>query len=206
MFYLRLSLKLDFLFAAENEIDSKRDQKLQDLEQALLDREESNEFLISQRIEGVRLLRMEEREKILQKIKNKRIKALRRLAHQRNINDPVLSDGVRKDIINDFFDRGSSVYAPVKRAGKNPAPRPDLFDVSSRTVPLVSSYTLSILFCRSSHLYSNNGMQDNIGNILSLEYTIPRNIIENPINAKTQMSKSMPVGSAINMRGNGGES
>eukprot|EP01035_Chromulina_nebulosa_P023396 gene23396-30321_t len=164
----------------ENEIDSKRDQKLQDLEQALLDREESNEFLISQRIEGVRLLRMEEREKILQKIKNKRIKALRRLAHQRNINDPVLSDGVRKDIINDFFDRGSSVYAPVKRAGKNPAPRPDLFDVSSRTVPL-----------------------DNIGNILSLEYTIPRNIIENPINAKTQMSKSMPVGSAINMRGNG---
>lgn len=104
-----------------------------------MDREESNEFLISQRIEGVRLLRMEEREKILQKIKNKRIKALRRLAHQRNINDPVLSDGVRKDIINDFFDRGSSVYAPVKRAGKNPAPRPDLFDVSSRTVPLVKT-------------------------------------------------------------------
>ena len=106
-----------------------------------MDREESNEFLISQRIEGVRLLRMEEREKILQKIKNTRIKALRRLAHQRNINDPVLSDGVRKDIINDFFDRGSSVYAPVKRAGKNPAPRPDLFDVSSRTVPLVNNLT-----------------------------------------------------------------
>ena len=162
-------------------MDNKRDQKLQELEQALLDREESNEFLISQRIEGVRLLRMEEREKILQKIKNKRIKALRRLAHQRNIFDPVLSDGVRKDIIDDYFDKGSSVYAPVKRAGRNPAPRPDLFDVSSRTVPL-----------------------DNIGNILSLEYTMPKAILDNPGVQKTQMSKSMPVGAAINMRGNGG--
>lgn len=161
-------------------MDSKRDQKLVDLEQAIMDREESNEFLISQRIEGVRLLRMEEREKILQKIKNKRIKALRRLAHQRNISDPILSDGVGKDIINDYFDRGSAVYAPVKRVGKNPAPRPEKFDVASRTVPL-----------------------DNVGNILSLEYTIPKRLLDNPVSA--QMSKSMPVGAGINMRGNGGE-
>jgi len=162
----------------ESEMDSKRDQKLVDLEQAIMDREESNEFLISQRIEGVRLLRMEEREKILQKIKNKRIKALRRLAHQRNISDPILSDGIGNDIINDYFDRGSAVYAPVKRVGKNPAPRPDMFDVSSRTVPL-----------------------DNVGNILSLEYTIPKRLMDNPVSA--QMSKSMPVGAGINMRGNG---
>lgn len=124
---------------------------------------------------------MEEREKILQKIKNKRIKALRRLAHQRNISDPILSDGVGKDIINDYFDRGSTVYAPVKRAGKNPAPHPELYDVSSRTVPL-----------------------DNIGNILSLEYTIPRKLVDTPVGLTVQMSKSMPVGAGINMRGGKG--
>ena len=74
----------------ENEIDNKRNERMKQIEMALLEREESTEFLISQRVEGVRLLRMEEREKVLQKIKHKRIKALRRLAHQRDLSDPIL--------------------------------------------------------------------------------------------------------------------
>eukprot|EP01038_Epipyxis_sp_PR26KG_P006498 gene6498-8933_t len=162
----------------EGEIDQRREDKLQILEQALHDREESNEFLSSQKLEGIRLARMEEREKVLQKIRHKRIKALRLLAHQRNLTDPVLSDGVSRDIINDYFDRGSTVYAPVKREGiagggavgaKNAS-----FDVNPRTLPL-----------------------DNINNIMNLEYSMPRCLVdssENVGNPTALMSKTAPVG------------
>uniref|UniRef100_A0A7S3M5Z5 Cilia- and flagella-associated protein 91 n=2 Tax=Spumella elongata TaxID=89044 RepID=A0A7S3M5Z5_9STRA len=161
----------------ETEIDAKREAKLAQIEKALVEREESNEFLTSQRLENVRLLRMEEREKVLQKIRNKRIKALRRLAHQRNISDPVLSDGTNRDIINDYFDKGSRVYAPVRRLGQENAPGPEKFDVASRTLPL-----------------------DNISNIISLEYTIPRRMLEGdnaggtPLMAKTAPLRKAPAG------------
>lgn len=157
----------------ETEIDSKRQGKLAQIEKALIEREESNEFLTSQRLENVRLLRMEEREKVLQKIRNKRIKALRRLAHQRNISDPVLSDGTQRDIINDYFDKGSRVYAPVRRLGQESSMESNKFDIASRTLPL-----------------------DNIGNIISLEYTIPKRYMDeeggagSPLMAKTAPFKT----------------
>ena len=159
----------------EEEIDNKREQKMKQIEMALLEREESTEFLISQRVEGVRLLRMEEREKVLQKIKNKRIKALRRLAHQRDLSEPILSDGNKKDIIDEYFDRGSATYAPVKRVGKNPQANTDKFEAASRTAPL-----------------------DTIGNIINLEYNIPQSMMGTKI---PNMSKTMPVGAGVNIRG-----
>lgn len=156
----------------ETEIDAQRDLKLQELERALIEREESNEFMTSQRLESVRLVRMEEREKILIKIRNKRIKALRRLAHQRNVTDPILSDGTRRDIINDYFDKGSKVYAPNRREGQEPIQVSEKYDVGSRTVPL-----------------------DNMNNIISLENTIPKRLLgedhgDSPLMAKTAPFKS----------------
>jgi hypothetical protein len=150
----------------EGEMDGKREAKIKDLQFALAEREEANEFMASQRIESMRLLRMEEREKALQKIRIKRIKALRRLAHQRDLSDPVLSDGTAasKDIINNYFDRGSTAYAPIKRHGRNPAPGSSKYEVGSRTLPL-----------------------DNIGNILNLEYSMPESMLNN---MPQQMSKS----------------
>lgn len=153
----------------ETEIDSKRQAKLAQIEKALIEREESNEFLTSQRLENVRLLRMEEREKVLQKIRNKRIKALRRLAHQRNISDPVLSDGTHRDIINDYFDKGSRVYAPVRRLGQEASSESNKFDIASRTLPL-----------------------DNIGNIISLEYTIPKRYMDEDGAGASLMAKTAP--------------
>ena len=159
----------------EVEIDSTREAKLQELERALVEREESREFMTSQRLEGVRLLRLEEREKVLQKIRNKRIKALRRLAHQRNQSDPVLSEGVKKDIIDDYFNKGSKVYAPSRRQGMDPASgSPENNNVASRTMPL-----------------------DNIGNILSLEQAIPKRLLDSG-NAEDEptallMAKTLPA-------------
>jgi hypothetical protein len=148
----------------EKEMDKAREEKLKTLEQALRDREESNEFMTSQRLESIRLLRMEEREKVLHKIRNKRIKALRRLAHQRNIADPVLTGESRGDIIDNYFDKGSTSFAPIKREGVTHVVDSTNFDVASRTLPL-----------------------DTIGNILSLEYSIPRKLVDN------QFSKTTPL-------------
>ena len=153
----------------ENEIDKKREEKLAQIEKALVEREESNEFLTSQRLENVRLLKMEEREKVLQKIRNKRIKALRRLAHQRNISDPVLSDGIKRDIIDDYYDKGSKVYAPVRRQGQDLSIPAEKFDVISRTLPL-----------------------DNITNIMNLEATIPKRLLDNN-NDNMLMAKTAPM-------------
>ncbi len=156
----------------ENEIDLKRNEKLEKLSDILHEREDSHEFMTSQRLESIRLLKMEEREKELLKLRNKRIKVLRRLAHQRNQSDPVLSNAPGRDIISDYFDRGSTVYAPVKRAGNSIDAPESNFDISGRTAPL-----------------------SNINNIVSLEYTIPRSLMnDGNDNHAAMMSKTAPVG------------
>lgn len=168
----------------EAEIDRKRNEKLETLTNALNDREQSNEFMSSQRLESIRLLRMEEREKVLLKIRNKRIKALRRLALERNGCDPALacdntttSHHVTKkggDIIDSFFDRGSELYAPVRRQGELGPPPANSYDITSRTQPL-----------------------DNLGNILALEYTIPRRLLgASPTDhvAPPLLGSTLPVG------------
>lgn len=154
----------------EAEMDSKREARLVQLQQALMDRNESNEFLASQRVEALRQSRMEEREKVLQKIRAKRIKVLRQLAHRRNHSDPILSEGRSRDIINDYFDKGSEVYAPVKRLGADSAKtNPEKFDVTLRTAPL-----------------------DNINNISGLENAISDKVMH-PNNAQLSMSKTAPA-------------
>lgn len=165
----------------EAEIDHARQEKIRKVEMALAEREESNDFMTSQRLESVRLLRMEEREKALQKIRNKRIKALRRIAHQRNAADPVLSEGVKKDIIDGYFDRGSAIYAPIKRDGKDVALNPSRYDIGNRTEPL-----------------------DSMNNIISLEYSIPAKYImdqQGEDRIVPFLSKSMPVGAGHRVRG-----
>ena len=122
----------------EKEIDSKRDGRLLKLNQALIERDESNEFLASQRIEALRQSRMEDREKVMQKIRKKRVKVLRRLARQRNNADPVLSNAMKRDIISQYYDHGSQVYAPLKRDGHLITNDSNMHDVASRTAPLNS--------------------------------------------------------------------
>jgi hypothetical protein len=170
----------------ENEIDLKREEKLVAIERALRDRDESNEFLASQRVEAVRQIRMEEREKTLQKIRNKRIKVLRRLAHRRNQLDPKLSSSGPKDIVSEYFDHGSEKYVPIKRSGKNLAIDQNNFDVNTRISPLSS-----------------------IQNILRLESTLPSAILSHSADMSDNkvggnlggptkvMSKTGPLGGKV---------
>eukprot|EP00604_Paraphysomonas_vestita_P001268 CAMPEP_0174824294 /NCGR_PEP_ID=MMETSP1107-20130205/32751_1 /TAXON_ID=36770 /ORGANISM="Paraphysomonas vestita, Strain GFlagA" /LENGTH=705 /DNA_ID=CAMNT_0016050873 /DNA_START=746 /DNA_END=2863 /DNA_ORIENTATION=- len=120
----------------EVEVEAQRDIRLAKLKRALEEREESTEFLSSQRVEAIRQARMEIREKTLQKIRKKRINVLRKLARKRNTVDPVLSTSTARDIINDYFDRGSNVYAPQRRDGKSIPHESQRYDINGRTAPL----------------------------------------------------------------------
>ena len=102
----------------ESEIDARREARMFVLEQALREKTESADFLASQRVESIRQARMEERETNLQKIRNKRIKVLRKLAYRRNQQEPQLSSTEPKDIIDSYFDKASEVYAPIRRKGE----------------------------------------------------------------------------------------
>jgi hypothetical protein len=120
----------------EAEMEAQRDVRLATLARTLEEREESNEFLASQRVEAIRQSRMDVREKTLKKIRKKRIDILRKLARKRNTTDSLISGTKSRDVINDYFDRSSDVYAPLKREGKVNPTESRAFDTTVRAAPL----------------------------------------------------------------------
>jgi hypothetical protein len=122
----------------EADIDAKFEKRIHELKDALDERNETNDFLNSQRVESIRQARMEDREKAMQSIRKNRIQVLRRLARKRNEAEPLLSGTQGRDIINEYFDRGSTVYAPLKRDGASVISSKTTADVNSRTMPMNS--------------------------------------------------------------------
>ena len=120
----------------EAEMEAQRDVRLVALSRTLQEREESNEFLASQRIEAIRQSRMDVREKTLKKIRKRRIDILRKLARKRNTADSTMTGTKKRDVINDYFDRSSEVYAPSKRDGKVVPDDSRAFDTTVRAAPL----------------------------------------------------------------------
>lgn len=159
----------------EAEIDRRREERLAQLQEALNERDASNELLASQRVDAIRQTRMDERETTLQKIRNKRIKVLRALARKRNAADKAIYSGSERDIVTDYFDKASEVYAPIKRDGRGVKPDPTKYDVLLRTAPL-----------------------DSMQNIVSLEGAVPKSIMDPAANRSfspvKQMSKTEPLG------------
>ena len=149
----------------ENEIDAQRELRIEQLEQALVAREETSEFATAQRVENLRVRLMEERDKRLQQLRNKRVKVLRRLVQNRAQVDSALSDSRRRDIIKDYFDKGSATYAPRARDGQPKAVSPEKLDVTSRTATLMQ-----------------------LNNVNDLEKSIPNDLREANLQAMTQTS------------------
>ena len=71
-----------------NEIDRRREERLNELQEALNERDESNELVAAQRVEAIRQMRMEERDIALTKIRNKRIKVLRAVSQTTQYEGP----------------------------------------------------------------------------------------------------------------------
>ena len=98
----------------EQDIKHIQDERLQLLQTALFDREKENEERTAQRIEEIRLKKTEHKDRALAKIGRKRIKLLRKMFKERKRNDQI---SIHRDIIEEYANFGSEVYAPITRKG-----------------------------------------------------------------------------------------
>ncbi|OMJ95564.1 hypothetical protein SteCoe_976 [Stentor coeruleus] len=100
----------------ENDIKRIQNERLNLLHTALFDREKENNEKNAQRVEEMRLKKTEQKDRALVKIGRKRIKVLRKMFKQRKAADII---GAKRDIIEEYSNFGSSVYAGITREGLN---------------------------------------------------------------------------------------
>ncbi|RLN63892.1 hypothetical protein BBJ28_00024595 [Nothophytophthora sp. Chile5] len=107
----------------EAEIDAFHAQRVALLEQALVEREKETAFLAEQRLEALRQRLLHEKENALERIQQERVAALRKLTKKRAQQQQERGHGASRpergrDIIGEYADFGSQVYAPITRDGK----------------------------------------------------------------------------------------
>jgi hypothetical protein len=98
----------------EDDIKRLQNERLNLLQSALVEREKESEDNHSRRIEDIRLKKTEDKEKSIAKIQRKRIKVLRKMFKARKNLD---NKGNKRDIIQEYSNFGSIVYAPITRDG-----------------------------------------------------------------------------------------
>lgn len=84
------------------------------LQSALVEREKDAEDKHATRTEDIRLRKTEHKERALAKIQRKRIKMLRKMYKARK---GVEYNDHKRDIIEEYDNFGSTVYAPITRDG-----------------------------------------------------------------------------------------
>lgn len=98
----------------EDDIKRLQNERLNLLQSALVEREKESEEKHAQRTEEIRLKKTENKERALAKIQRKRIKVLRKMYKARK---NVEIKGKKRDVIEEYANFGSSVYAPITREG-----------------------------------------------------------------------------------------
>lgn len=98
----------------EDDIKRLQNERLNLLQSALVEREKDTEEKHAQRTEEIRLKKTENKERALAKIQRKRIKVLRKMYKARK-NVEIKSS--KRDIIEEYANFGSTVYAPITRDG-----------------------------------------------------------------------------------------
>ncbi|KAJ3033926.1 Cilia- and flagella-associated protein 91 [Rhizophlyctis rosea] len=98
----------------EDEIRRLQNHRLEILKRVIARREQENEALNNERIEKMWQRKLQERDALLEKIQRKRVKLLRKLADKRAKVEQKIE---RRDIIADYANFSSKVYAPKARDG-----------------------------------------------------------------------------------------
>ena len=137
----------------QREMDEAHTERLDLLRQALIDRDQDNEFLAEQRVEALRQRQIEARDRSVEQIQSQRIKVLRKLSMARGrlqmpASDPPGSKrrSGHRDIISEYGTYSSRVYAPIARLGQRPDKDGEGFDVTRR-VPDLGHHGV-LLLCR----------------------------------------------------------
>lgn len=111
----------------QKEIDDDHKRRLKRLKEALDDRDRQADFIMEQRVEAQRQTKLDERDAALRKIQSQRIKILRKLSMERH--QPAT------DIIEDYANFASAVYAPITRLGRHPDKNSHDFVVDPKLEP-----------------------------------------------------------------------
>eukprot|EP00736_Rhodelphis_marinus_P005056 Rmarinus@m.3830 len=101
----------------EEEIEKIEAERLRIIKQAIFNRDQEKMRVNAENIEHVRQMRMAEKERKLADIQKRRIKILRKLTKKRAkaMSDPRQMR--RRDIVRDYAQYSSKVYAPIMRDG-----------------------------------------------------------------------------------------
>jgi len=132
---LMVELELESFLNREGEMDSKNNRRLHLVERALLDRTSTRELMAEQRVESLRRQLEEEKDVKMATVAKRRAQTLRKLGRARTQEDSHIDmltgtgtflgvagshPGGKKptrDIIADYANYGSKVYAPNPRSG-----------------------------------------------------------------------------------------
>ncbi|KAG4093259.1 hypothetical protein H8356DRAFT_1277807 [Neocallimastix lanati (nom. inval.)] len=99
----------------EEEIERLQNERLKILTQVIQKREEENEKYNNERLAKIWQKKLQEKKVLQEKLQRKMVKSVRMLTNKRKtINKKIES----RDIINEYNNYGSRVYAPVAREGK----------------------------------------------------------------------------------------
>ncbi|KAI9353251.1 solute carrier, TRAMD3 or PAT1-domain-containing protein [Zopfochytrium polystomum] len=98
----------------EDEIKRLQEARLVILTKVISQREQENEAINNERVERIWQRKLQEREAMMEKIERKRQKALRKLAEMRGKVEQKVE---RRDIIAEYANYSSKVYAPKARDG-----------------------------------------------------------------------------------------
>eukprot|EP01006_Ploeotia_vitrea_P049072 TRINITY_DN67306_c3_g5_i1.p1 TRINITY_DN67306_c3_g5~~TRINITY_DN67306_c3_g5_i1.p1 ORF type:complete len:688 (+),score=375.57 TRINITY_DN67306_c3_g5_i1:22-2064(+) len=129
----------------EEEMMKEQEERLQLLVDAMRQREERTSASLQRRVDALRQKKAQERDKKMTAIHRQRVKVLRKLTNYRNkATDTLAKSAPRavskhshsRDIIEEYADYNSKVYAPAQREGTVP-PKAQAVDYG---IPLISSY------------------------------------------------------------------
>lgn len=98
----------------EEEIKKVHREGLELVKQAIIEREKDITEKNSQRIEDIKIRKTEQKNRLIAKIQRRKIKLLRKLLKSRKVEG---EDDNLRDIIEDYADYGSNVYAGISREG-----------------------------------------------------------------------------------------
>ena len=110
----------------EADIKKHQSERLNLLQSALLEREKETEEKHAQRTEEIRLKKTEQKDRTVAKIHKQRIKLLRKLYKERKALD---TEKYKRDIVEEYANFGSSVYAPITREGLSLDKKANKFEV-----------------------------------------------------------------------------
>ena len=98
----------------EDDIRKLHNEGLELVKQAIVEREKDITDKNMKRIEEIKIRKTEQKNRLIAKIQRKKIKVMRKLLKSRKTEDEV---DTRRNIIEDYADFGSQVYAGISRQG-----------------------------------------------------------------------------------------